>query len=107
MDSVKTMEIIHADEVTHVTAGHRWFTWICSKEGNVDPVEAFREEVRNGWIGPIKGPFNADDREKAGLSREFYENLRGEMDTGKSIAQAEVKSVNDAVPAVPIQYETS
>lgn len=79
MDTVAVMEVIHADEVTHVTSGHRWFTWICAQEGNVDPVEAFRAEVKQGWRGDIKGPFNVDDREKAGLTREFYENLKGEM----------------------------
>lgn len=74
------MEIIHADEVTHVTAGHRWFTWVCSTQTDVvDPVVAFREEVRALWTGEIKGPFNAEDREKAGLSREFYEGLKGEL----------------------------
>lgn len=79
IETVKVMEIIHADEVTHVTAGHRWFTWICAEEG-LDPVATFREEVKKGWRGDIKGPFNVEDREKAGLTPQFYENLRGEMD---------------------------
>ncbi|KAF8150689.1 hypothetical protein B0H34DRAFT_729858 [Crassisporium funariophilum] len=80
MDTVKVMEVIHADEVTHVTSGHRWFTWVCTQEGQeVDPVEAFREEVQKGWRGDVKGPFNVEDREKAGLTPEFYENLKGEM----------------------------
>lgn len=72
MESVRVMEIIHADEVTHVTSGHRWFTWVC---GGEDAVAAFREEVRRGWRGALKGPFNVEDRAKAGLSREFYENM--------------------------------
>ncbi|KAK0230742.1 hypothetical protein IW262DRAFT_1524083 [Armillaria fumosa] len=107
-ESVKAMEIIHADEVTHVTAGHRWFTWICEKDGNVDPIKTFREEVRNGWRGDIKGPFNADDREKAGLSREFYENLRGEMDVHSSrnfIAPESVEAVTGSLAAVHVQYD--
>ncbi|EEB93269.1 hypothetical protein MPER_08102 [Moniliophthora perniciosa FA553] len=80
VDSVKVMEIIHADEVTHVTAGHRWFCWACEQvEGSMDPVKAFREEVRTCWRGDIKGPFNVEDREKAGLAPEFYEDLKGEM----------------------------
>ncbi|ESK83010.1 rieske [Moniliophthora roreri MCA 2997] len=80
IDSVKVMEIIHADEVTHVTAGHRWFCWACEQnEGGMDPVKAFREEVRTCWRGDIKGPFNVEDREKAGLAPEFYEDLKGEM----------------------------
>ncbi|KAJ7853708.1 hypothetical protein B0H14DRAFT_3108443 [Mycena olivaceomarginata] len=77
--SVAAMEIIHADEVTHVTSGHRWFTWLCEKEGNIDPVATFREEVRRGWRGNVKGPFNIEDREKAGLTPAFYEHLTGEM----------------------------
>jgi uncharacterized ferritin-like protein (DUF455 family) len=77
-DSVAVLEIVHADEVTHVTTGHRWFTWICEKEG-VDPVSAFREEVKKGWRGEVKGPFNVADREKAGMTKEFYEDLRGEL----------------------------
>lgn len=33
--SVKVLEVIYADEITHVAAGLRWFTYICSKEGRV------------------------------------------------------------------------
>ncbi|KAL7278232.1 hypothetical protein ACG7TL_008207 [Trametes sanguinea] len=79
-ESVRVLETIHHDEVTHVTTGHRWFTWVCAKQG-VDPVQTFREEVRKGWRGDVKGPFNAEDREKAGLTPDFYENLRGEMES--------------------------
>ena len=78
-ESVRVLEIIHADEVTHVTAGHRWFTWLCERDG-VDPVLTFREEVRRGWRGDVKGPFNVEARATAGMTRDFYENLRGEMD---------------------------
>ncbi|KZV62071.1 DUF455-domain-containing protein [Peniophora sp. CONT] len=77
-DSVESLEVIHADEVTHVTTGHRWFVWCCEKDG-VDPVSTFREEVRKGFMGQIKGPFNAPARETAGMTPAFYEELRGEM----------------------------
>ncbi|KAJ7187023.1 hypothetical protein C8R46DRAFT_283027 [Mycena filopes] len=77
--SVAAMEVIHADEVTHVTSGHRWFTWLCAQEGVGDPVEVFRDEVRRGWRGNVKGPFNIADRERAGLTPAFYEHLAGEM----------------------------
>ena len=78
VDSVDVLNIVHRDEVTHVTTGHRWFTWICTKQG-VDPVQTFREEVKRCWRGDVKGPFNAEDREKAGMTPDFYEDLRGEM----------------------------
>jgi len=79
LDSVKVLEVIHLDEITHVTCGHRWFTWICEREG-IDPVETFRKEVREKFNGAVKGPFNETDRAKAGMGREFYEDLVGEAD---------------------------
>ena len=94
-ESVDVLEIIHADEVTHVTAGHRWFTWLCEREG-IDPVPTFREEVRKGWKGDIKGPFNKEAREKAGMTPEFYENLRGEQDTDAIDAKMQELKVNEA-----------
>ncbi|KAF8748761.1 hypothetical protein RHS01_10563 [Rhizoctonia solani] len=75
-ESVKVLEVIHWDEVTHVTAGHRWFTWACNLL-NEDPVQAFRREVRAHFSGALKGPFNVVDRARAGMSP-FYEDLRGE-----------------------------
>lgn len=84
-ETVEVLKIIHADEVTHVTTGHRWFTWVCAKQG-VDPVQTFREEVRQGWRGDLKGPFNADDREKAGLTPDFYQDLKGEMGATQGVA---------------------
>ncbi|KAM6499578.1 Protein of unknown function (DUF455) domain containing protein, partial [Amanita muscaria] len=66
-ESVGVMEIVHADEVT-------WFTWCCARDGGLDSVKTFREEVNRAQV---KGPFNVEDREKAGLTREFYEDLRG------------------------------
>ncbi len=101
IESVKAMEIIHADEVTHVTAGHRWFTWICQQQGNLDPIKTFREEVRHGWRGDIKGPFNEEARDMAGLSKEFYEDLRGEMGIAP---QQETAPIKVALPSVQIGY---
>lgn len=100
-ESVAALEVIHADEVTHVTSGHRWFTWLCERDG-VDPVAAFREEVRKNWTGDLKGPFNVEDRERAGMTREFYEDLKGEdvQWRGKNVADEELV---DAIGKVAIQ----
>ncbi|KAF5319242.1 hypothetical protein D9619_008707 [Psilocybe cf. subviscida] len=114
-ETVKVMEIIHADEVTHVTSGHRWFTWICANEGNVDPVTAFREEVRRGWRGDIKGPFNVTDREKAGLTPQFYEGLKGEMGlvdpTGRVLEKTEqdrvMKGLEKQLASLKVEYDKS
>lgn len=108
VESVEVMEVIHADEVTHVTTGHRWFTWVCEREGGIDPVKAFREEVKKGWRGDVKGPFNVEDREKAGLTKDFYEDLKGEMGLGAPLPgpQPNPKSMKDVVPTLALEYGT-
>ena len=68
--------IFHDIVLQHVTAGHRWFSWVCEADG-VDPVATFREQVRLHFSGAIKGPFNEADRRKAGMTPDFYEDLRG------------------------------
>jgi uncharacterized ferritin-like protein (DUF455 family)/nitrite reductase/ring-hydroxylating ferredoxin subunit len=73
-ESVQTLEIIHNDEITHVTTGHRWLTWICQEE-ETDPVQVFRENVKKHFRGPLREPFNAEARMQAGMDRRYYENL--------------------------------
>lgn len=77
-ESVQALEVIHNDEITHVTTGHRWLTWICDQEGT-DPVKVFRENVRRHFRGPIRGPFNEEARLQAGMDRRYYENTAGEI----------------------------
>ncbi|KAI0487054.1 hypothetical protein F4859DRAFT_510836 [Xylaria cf. heliscus] len=76
MESVDVMAIIHNDEITHVTTGHRWLSWICQQEGT-DPVRVFRTNVQKHFRGAVKGPFNADARQQAGMDRSYYEDLAG------------------------------
>lgn len=84
--SVDTLTVIHLDEITHVSAGHRWMTWLCSHaHPPLDPVQVFRQEVRQNFIGRLKGPFNAEDRRKAGLDKEWYDDLVGEKERTYSI----------------------
>ncbi|KAI1333454.1 beta-1,4-xylosidase [Xylariaceae sp. FL0016] len=84
-DSVEVLTIIHNDEITHVTTGHRWLTWICKQEGT-DPVQVFRDNVQRYFKGAVKGPFNAEARQQAGMDRSFYENLQGQPWGGNAIA---------------------
>lgn len=104
---MEVLEIIHADEVTHVTAGHRWFTWLCAREGEggegglgVDPVVAFREEVKLHFDGGLKGPFNEVDRKKAGLTKEFYEG----MDLVGVQTQQQQQEIEKGLAAVSLEY---
>ncbi|OJJ65296.1 hypothetical protein ASPSYDRAFT_138483 [Aspergillus sydowii CBS 593.65] len=73
-ESVKALEVIHNDEITHVTTGHRWLTWICQEE-KTDPVEVFRSNVRKYFVGGLKEPFNRDARAMAGMDGRYYDHL--------------------------------
>ncbi|KDN45256.1 DUF455-domain-containing protein [Tilletiaria anomala UBC 951] len=85
-ESVDILTIIHLDEITHVSAGHRWLSYLCAHaEPPKDPVAVFREEVRLNFVGKVKGPFNSADRAKAGLSKEWYDGLQGEKSGIKPI----------------------
>jgi uncharacterized ferritin-like protein (DUF455 family) len=70
-ESVEALEVIHNDEITHVTTGHRWLTWICAQEGT-DPVRVFRNNVSKHFRGSIQGPFNDEARLQAGMDRRYY-----------------------------------
>ncbi|KAL4931795.1 Rieske [2Fe-2S] domain protein [Aspergillus undulatus] len=74
VESVEALEVIHNDEITHVTTGHRWLTWICQQE-QTDPVELFRSNVRKYFVGGLKEPFNRDARAMAGMDGRYYDNL--------------------------------
>lgn len=69
--SVKVLEVIYADEITHVAAGLRWFTYICSKEGR-DSLKTFHELVKLHFKGFLKPPFNTEGRRTAGMTEEWY-----------------------------------
>ncbi|KAK2913829.1 hypothetical protein QQF64_030379 [Cirrhinus molitorella] len=69
--SVNVLEVIYADEITHVAAGLRWFTYICSKEGR-DSLKTFHELVKLHFKGFLKPPFNIEGRKTAGMTEEWY-----------------------------------
>lgn len=75
-ESAEALEIIYADEVTHVAAGRRWFDWLCARRGD-EPGAAFQDLVGRYFTGRIKRPFNDEARAAAGLPAEFYEPLAG------------------------------
>lgn len=51
----------------------------------------FREQVRRNFVGKLKGPFNAPDRARAGLTRDWYDALAGEKEsTRRGVQRAEV-----------------
>jgi len=89
---MQSLQVIHLDEITHVSAGHRWLTYLCRVHPeHPDPVQVFREQVRRNFVGKLKGPFNAPDRARAGLTRDWYDALAGEKEsTRRGVQRAEV-----------------
>ncbi|MBC6943813.1 MAG: DUF455 family protein, partial [Xanthomonadales bacterium] len=65
--TVAVLEVILAEEVAHVAAGSRWFTWCCEREGR-EPQAAFRDLVECHLRGSLRGPFNAQARLQAGFT---------------------------------------
>jgi len=67
------LEVILVDEVTHVTAGLKWFTYLC--EHSTPPKEAiptFITIVKEHFRGSLKPPFNVPARDAAGMTPEWY-----------------------------------
>lgn len=77
--SASMLELIHADEVTHVATGRRWFAWLCEQQlGIMDSVgreQEFHALVRRHFRGGLKPPFNEEARMEAGMDKGWYEPL--------------------------------
>ncbi|KAI1889738.1 hypothetical protein AGOR_G00166030 [Albula goreensis] len=69
--SVRVLEVIYKDEITHVAAGLKWFTYICAKEGR-DCLSTFHKLVKEHFKGYLKPPFNTEGRKTAGMTEEWY-----------------------------------
>jgi uncharacterized ferritin-like protein (DUF455 family) len=66
--SVAILETILREEVAHVAAGSRWFTWCCARAG-CDPEAVFAALLAEHVRGAAKGPFNIPARLAAGFTR--------------------------------------
>ncbi|MBL0769966.1 ferritin-like domain-containing protein [Sphingopyxis sp. DHUNG17] len=69
--SAKIFERIYRDEVRHVSAGTRWFGWMCDERG-FNAVETWQSLVKSRFRGQLKPPFNDSARHNAGLTQEYY-----------------------------------
>jgi uncharacterized ferritin-like protein (DUF455 family) len=65
--TVEILEVILREEVAHVAAGSRWFSWCCGQAG-VDASETFDALVMRHARGAVRGPFNTAARIAAGFS---------------------------------------
>jgi len=61
------------DEITHVSAGLKWFSYICSTlNPPEDPISKFKQILPLYFKGSLKPPFNKTARETAGMTEEWY-----------------------------------
>jgi uncharacterized ferritin-like protein (DUF455 family) len=65
---------IFNDEISHVSAGTRWFNHVVEAAG-LDAPLTFQRLVTSFFRGVVKPPFNDSARRQAGLTREYYAAL--------------------------------
>ncbi|MGB8812581.1 MAG: ferritin-like domain-containing protein [Paracoccaceae bacterium] len=71
VQALAALNVIYAEEVSHVAYGSKWFNWLCGRDGS-DPKEVFHRLVRQYFHGVLKPPFNEEKRADAGLPPDFY-----------------------------------
>ncbi len=69
--SVAVLDNNYGEEIGHVRAGVRWFSYLCT-ERQLDPISEFHRLSRQYFKGKLKEPFNRPAREQAGLTEEWY-----------------------------------
>jgi uncharacterized ferritin-like protein (DUF455 family) len=66
--SEELLQSIYIDEITHVGTAISWF----KKFTPDDPIEKFKQLVRDRFVGTLKPPFNDSARTSAGFTPEWY-----------------------------------
>ncbi|MGB7411671.1 MAG: ferritin-like domain-containing protein, partial [Sphingopyxis granuli] len=69
--SARILSRIYTDEIRHVSAGTRWFNWLCAERG-FGPAATWQSLVKSRFRGVLKPPFNDSARRDAGLTQEYY-----------------------------------
>ena len=70
-ESADILSIIYSEEIAHVAAGVRWFTYICKRENHVSDLY-FKSLLNTYYKGTLKPPFNTQARTEAGLFETLY-----------------------------------
>ncbi|XP_069101791.1 uncharacterized protein [Argopecten irradians] len=71
--SVDVLKVIYSDEITHVAAGLRWFTYVCQHQRPpLECIPTFHDLVKTHFRGYLKPPFNTEGRDTAGMGQEWY-----------------------------------
>jgi uncharacterized ferritin-like protein (DUF455 family) len=75
MESVRILEIILRDEITHVECGSRWFNHLCRKRG-LEPLGTFESLIGEFLLGRVRQPLNLEARIRAGFCDNELELLK-------------------------------
>ena len=67
--AVEILGIILRDEIGHVRIGNRWYGYLCEQRG-VDPIETFRELLREYGGARLRPPLHTAARRAAGFSED-------------------------------------
>jgi uncharacterized ferritin-like protein (DUF455 family) len=73
--SAEALGIILREEVGHVAAGSRWFTYLCEQRG-LDPVPTYVGLLRRHMKGRVPCPVNFSDRRRAGFGDDELSQLK-------------------------------
>jgi len=71
-ETASILRIVYQDEITHVAAGMRWFTFECARRA-CQPDTAWRGLVAKHFNGQLKAPFNEQARTAAGFPKAYYQ----------------------------------
>lgn len=97
-ESVRLLEVIERDELTHVSSALRWFKYICAQaQPPVEPIPKFHDIVRANFRGSLLPPFNTAARTACGFTEEWYLPLAEKKP--KPAAAAAGAEAASAVPA--------
>jgi uncharacterized ferritin-like protein (DUF455 family) len=75
-DTVEVLVRINEDEITHVSAGVKWFNYFAEPKGEIEIANVFHATLAEHWKGKLVGPFNVEAREKAGLPQSWYSDYQ-------------------------------
>jgi len=67
VEIVEILAIIERDEIGHVAIGSRWYVYLCEQRG-LEPVQTFRDLLKEYDAPPLKPPFNIEGRRAGGFS---------------------------------------
>jgi uncharacterized ferritin-like protein (DUF455 family) len=72
--SARILKRIYSDEISHVLAGTKWFERACAVTEKL-PKPYWKMLVNRHFRGALKPPFNDSARSRAGLTRDYYEQV--------------------------------